>query len=281
MKAEAKSYILNRIFCVILFSCCSVNIMAQLPEQDCAGAIVMLSASDTFQSYLGEGSIYEVGPQQTTCLYLGEENSVWITFTMCDTGYCLFKIIPDIYDIDYDWAVYNLTNHTCEDVFDTLSQNELRCNYSAIPGPTGLDTGYTGISVFQGGPNKCAPLSTFAGQKLLLLVNNHDAENIGFVLSFGGTSLPCNFTGINSSKDMETLVVYPNPSNGNITLKNLPPSNFYTAEVVDLFGKIRHREIIIGNSDQNISLKIASGFYVLRLLEGNKLVTHKSFVISR
>ncbi|MBK6641855.1 MAG: hypothetical protein IPG39_11805 [Bacteroidetes bacterium] len=152
MKPRLTTHIL--FFYLFIFLLYSPPIYAQT-EHDCTGAINIVSPINTFPAYYGTGTLNEINPQVSSCLQ-NEINSVWLTFTMCDTGYCLFKIAPTELGADYDWALYNLTNKTCENVFDTLFENELRCNYSAIPGATGLDTPYVLTSSGAGGPNMCA-----------------------------------------------------------------------------------------------------------------------------
>src|ERR1700741_2383358 len=94
------------LICVgILFSFSSI-LSAQGPEQDCSGAIVETEVLDTFPVYVGNGQYQElIFPQNTTCLIGGEENSVWITWTICNAGTLLFEIMPQLGDQDFDWAL--------------------------------------------------------------------------------------------------------------------------------------------------------------------------------
>jgi len=262
---------------------------AQLPEQDCSGAIVITSSPDTFPVYSSFGSTQELTfPYNTTCLIGGEENSVWITFNVCDTGLLLFEISPDGFGDDFDWALYDFTNHTCADVFDTL--NQLRCNYSAIPGQTGLDTGFMMISVSSGGPNQCAPLHPYVHQGFLLVVNNHANTFTGFVLTFSGTATLCNTVGVPEIKSDNKFFLYPNPTDGILQLKNLPAKNNLSIEVMNVYGNKVYEKQLKGSADDQLHLSplLPDGFYLLRILvredsfgEEAKLLGEESFIISR
>ncbi|MFI5134745.1 MAG: T9SS type A sorting domain-containing protein [Chitinophagales bacterium] len=251
---------------------------AQFAEQDCSGALMVTASPDTFQAYVGTGAQNELTyPNNTTCLIGGEQNSVWITFTLCDSGYSMFEIIPNSFGDDYDWALYNFTNNICDSNLN-LSQ-ELRCNYSAIPGPTGIDTLYTNLTSGANQANQCAALSAFPGQRLLLLVNNHSFSANGFMLSFTGSSLPCNYSAISSAGN-EKISIFPNPSNGTFEVKNLPSMKNVQIELLDVFGRLVYYDDNLDHAEK-ISVNAPDGFYLLRILWHNTFYSQKEIVIDR
>jgi len=260
-----------------------------LPEQDCSGALVITASPDTFPLYVSFGQDQELIYQQnTSCLVGGEENSVWLTFTVCDTGVLLFQISPYAPGDDFDWALYDFTNHTCADVLDT--SNEVRCNYSAVPGSTGLEIGFNLESVPSNGPNQCEPLHPYTNQKFLLVVNNHANSNTGFVLTFSGTAPLCNTVAVPEIKSDSKFFLYPNPTDGMLQLKNLPAKNDLTIEVINVYGNKVYRKDVNGNGNDQLNLPplLPDGFYVLRIFvredsfgEGEKLFGVESFIISR
>ena len=255
---------------------------AQLPEQDCSGAIVVTSSPDTFPVYSTYGLIDELTYEQnTSCLVGGEENSVWITFTACDTGLLLFQISPYAASDDFDWALYDFTNHTCADVLDLL--NEVRCNYSALAGPTGLAIGYMMTSVPAGGPNQCSPLHPYANQRFLLIVNNHAQSNSGFILAFSGTVTLCSSVGVRVIIRDRCCFLYPNPTDGILQLKDLPAQNNLSIQVLNLYGNKVYGKELKGFTDNQINLPalLPNGFYVMRILEEEKLFGEEGFIISR
>lgn len=254
---------------------------AQLPEQDCSGAILVTSSPDTFPVYVNVGSSQELMyPQNTSCLLGGEENSLWLTFTVCDTGLLLFQISPSAPSDDFDWAMYDFTNHTCADVVDL--SNEVRCNYSAIPGSTGLDTAFTQASVPSGGPNQCPALHPYVNQRFLLMVNNHANTFTGFVLTFSGTATLCDVVGV-PEMSANKFFLYPNPTDGILQLKNLPAKNYHSIEVIDVYGDKVYVSELKGKGDNSVHLPplLPDGFYVLRILTDGKLFREESFIISR
>ncbi len=163
---------------------------AQLPEQDCIYAIPVCQSS-YFQgnSYVSDGPATELFyPGNTSCLIGGEENSVWYIFTVTGAGDLNMQIAPNSPGDDYDWAIYNLTNSDCAGI-GTGASPEVRCNYSAIPGSTGMAPPYLLTSVNAGGPNQCAPLPVLVGETYTLLINNHANTLLGYTLNFSGTAV--------------------------------------------------------------------------------------------
>ncbi|MBK9732098.1 MAG: PKD domain-containing protein [Chitinophagaceae bacterium] len=160
----------------------------QLPEQDCSGALpVCQNVYVQPNSYAGEGT-QELTFGNSSCLTQGEENSVWYIWTVNVSGSLEFEITPINVNDDYDWAVYNLTNASCADIITGVAPEE-RCNYSAIPGSTGLSNPYVLTSVGAGGPNQCQPMNVTVGETYVLVINNHDGLIGGYTLSFGGSAV--------------------------------------------------------------------------------------------
>src|SRR5437870_4262607 len=116
------------------------------PEQDCYGAIRICQTSySNTNSYTGSGAVpNEINPAYS-CLSTGEKNDVWFTFTTHSAGFISFTITPfNIHD-DYDWAVFNITNSSCSNIFSD-STLEVSCNYDAnvgCNGVTGANSNFT------------------------------------------------------------------------------------------------------------------------------------------
>jgi gliding motility-associated-like protein len=99
-----------------------------------------------------------------------------------------FQIIPNNINDDYDWAIYDLSLTDCSGIVNGTAP-EVRCNYSAIPGSTGLSFPYTLTSVSAAGPNQCAPMNVVVGETYVLIINNHAGSTNGYTLDFGGTAV--------------------------------------------------------------------------------------------
>lgn len=173
-----------------LFSGIPRLVFAQLPEQDCINAIPVCQSTYVQNvSYYQEGNIQELSyPTNSSCLMGGEENSVWYIFTVASGGTLLMQITPVSPGDDYDWAIYDLTNSDCDGILNGTAP-EVRCNYSAIPGSTGMSFPYVLTSVPAAGPNQCAPMNVSAGETYVLLINNHANTMLGYTLNFSGTAV--------------------------------------------------------------------------------------------
>jgi gliding motility-associated-like protein len=157
------------------------------PEQDCVNAIpVCQSTYLQPNSYQGEG----LNPNEITpglsCLGAGEKNDVWYIFTVQTTGNVCFSILPNNAGDDYDWAVYDLTNHSCADI--AVNPNiEVSCDFAPNLGCGGV-TGANGqIAGPCGGQNEpCIPVQ--AGETYVLNVSNYSSTNFGYTLDFNAST---------------------------------------------------------------------------------------------
>lgn len=157
---------------------------AQIPtEQDCLGAIPICDFIwTTGSSTLGSGNyLNEVSPG--TCLVSGELNSTWFTFTVINSGDLAFVITPIDLTADYDWALYNLTNASCEEI-PTNGSLMASCNSSQY-GVTGISS--TGSGNWNGpGPtlafNYLLPVA--AGETFALNIHNWSTSNGGYSIDF-------------------------------------------------------------------------------------------------
>lgn len=120
-------------------------VQAQPTVQDCLGAIpVCLNTYSQTNGYTGVGTVSDIPANNCpiTCMTAGERNSVWYTFTVQNTGWFDFRIIPYIGSDDYDWALFNLTTDNCSSLSNTslLPTLEVSCNWSADGGTTGANS---------------------------------------------------------------------------------------------------------------------------------------------
>jgi hypothetical protein len=122
---------------------------------------------------LGEGlNPNEVNPNgMGNCLTSGERNSTWLEFSVLTSGLLSFSILPFNDNSDYDYAIYNLSNATCADIFTDPSLM-VACNFSGSTFPT-AETGPNGGPNPQDSPG----LDVLAGERYLVLVNNFSGLN--------------------------------------------------------------------------------------------------------
>ncbi|PZF73852.1 gliding motility-associated C-terminal domain-containing protein [Taibaiella soli] len=166
------------------------------PEQDACNALELCGLSFTVPySYSGYGQKLEhsQGPPTFSCF--DETNSVWFKITVATPGNIVFKIVPADSTNDYDFAVFDVSQHPCDSVL--YSTQQIRCNgntilpIGSIPGGIiGLDMTSTLLNVPAGtiGSPFCQFIAGTAGQQLLILVDNFSASAAGFTIDFTGTT---------------------------------------------------------------------------------------------
>lgn len=157
--------------------------LAQIPtNQDCDGAIPV--CQDIYfqaNSFSGAGNYPNEINGSLSCLFTGEFNSVWYTFTVQTSGDVCFTIIPNNSGDDYDWAVYNLTNANCEEIASDSSL-EVSCNYDPLGGnPQTGPNGMTGL-----GFEPCIPVQ--AGETYMVNLSNFTASADGYTLDFSAST---------------------------------------------------------------------------------------------
>ncbi|MBL0049974.1 MAG: gliding motility-associated C-terminal domain-containing protein [Bacteroidetes bacterium] len=114
-----------------------------------------------------------------SCLGSGEKNGCWYTFTVQTSGNLNFTITP-INNDDYDWALYNMTNAICSQIYNNAAL-EVSCNYDGAPGPTGPN----GLP----GPQNEPPVPVLAGQTYVLYISHFTTGNaLGYTFDLGLTT---------------------------------------------------------------------------------------------
>ncbi|MEL6674397.1 MAG: PKD domain-containing protein [Bacteroidota bacterium] len=176
---------LRSLLCITLLAGLMPHLLfAQLPplqpEQDCFNALSVCQAVYVQpNSYQGQGVLPDEIDSTTSCLGTGEENDVWYILTVQTAGNLAFTLNPSDPTDDYDWAVYNLTNASCSDIFSTPAL-EVSCNWSGTTGPTGPN-GQIG-----GAFEPVIPVT--AGQTFVVNVSNFSASPNGYTLDFSAST---------------------------------------------------------------------------------------------
>ncbi len=179
------------------------------PEQDCIGAFQLCEPLNDIPN----GTICGPGanPQEINASFTcfggsafggGERQSTWYRFRVRTNGTLRFLIIPNDVDTnsvafqndqgtaslgntDYDWILYDVTNHECSDLFNNPEVRQgVRCNWTGTDGPTGLQEPGTGILTSAGGNRFNLPLPVTVGQEFVLAVDNFSTTQIGYLIDF-------------------------------------------------------------------------------------------------
>ncbi len=178
------------------------KIYAQDPPTtgDCIGAI-QVCQDYYFQPNTanGEGTYpNEILGQQAcpyNCLW-GERNSTWYRFTVQQGGMLRFIISPVDQTDDYDWAVYNLTYHDCEDIYDNAPEMVVSCNSVGSQNNSQWwgDTGATEDGLDEcSGPGESGSkwnieIPVSEGETYVLYISDWSQTPPGYSLDFGAST---------------------------------------------------------------------------------------------
>ena len=192
-----------------LLSTCSfllsaLLLTAQAPTvQDCLGAIPICQPVYTENQVLPGGGNYPNEVNSSISCVDGEDYSIWYTFTVQESGQFGFVLTPNNSLDDYDWALFNITNAECGDIFNNSSllvscnaAGGTGTNPNACSGPTGA-TGASSYDIqgagcgsfFPGLDNGFSPFNDLipvtAGNTYVLMVSNWSASTSGYSIDFG------------------------------------------------------------------------------------------------
>jgi len=183
--------------CVLIIA--SITSFAQIPTtQDCKGAIPVcdyIYVEDSTAA--GNGNYFEIPNGGNNCpnhCVDGEHNSRWYIWTVVQSGDLRFEITPQVQTDDYDWAVFNLTNYSCDDIWNNVGSIQSSCNAAGGAGYQGA----TGISTLNGGYNNCnnggptnkwnGDLAVTEGETYVLVVSDWTQTPGGYTLDFSAST---------------------------------------------------------------------------------------------
>lgn len=172
---------------------------AQIPTtQDCLGAIAVcdyIYIEETTAT--GNGNYVEIPNGGSNCpnhCMDGEHNSRWYIWTVVESGNLRFEITPQVQTDDYDWAVFNLTDNNCEDIYSHPSWMIESCNAAGDIGYQGT----TGVSTHNGGTINCnnggqtnkwnVDLVVWEGETYVLVVSDWTQTPGGYTLDFSAST---------------------------------------------------------------------------------------------
>ena len=195
---------------------------AQTPTiQDCLGAIpICQNQYSQSNAYPGDGNYHSEVNGAISCLD-NEYYSVWYTFTAQSSGLFRFVITPNTYSNDYDWAVFNLTNASCANIYTNPSLC-VSCNsygdYSGSNGSTGASSANGGYGNSNGpgntnGPPFNADIPVTAGSTYAMLICNWSQSSSGYSINFNGSTaaifdnVPPEFQNVTSQCGDSTIVL--------------------------------------------------------------------------
>jgi len=186
---KKKILVLRKIIFFSLLFFISFSSFSQIPtDQDCLGAIAV--CTDYYyqeNSYSGTGNYPDEINSGPSCMDSGEKNDVWYIITVQSNGMMGFLITPNNLNDDYDWAVYNLTDAECEDIYFDPSL-EVSCNWSGTKGQTGPNGGSNMHHQGAGGTPFNAMITVSEGQTYVINISNYSSTQYGYELDFSLSS---------------------------------------------------------------------------------------------
>jgi hypothetical protein len=161
------------------------------PSEDCSAMLPLCADQQLAGNSTGPGAVVDLNAGNDGCLS-GENQSSWYYFQPTTTGTIAFTLTPDCYTDDYDWAIWGpYVNKPCPP-----TGAPLRCSYSAVDGPTGLNA--TALDLTEGAAgdgwvNQLTITAANINMYYILLIDNYLASNIPFLfdLQTVGVVLNC------------------------------------------------------------------------------------------
>lgn len=176
---------------IIVFILCCLLLKNSLAQQACTtlgqnpSTAFPVCGTDTFNIL----SVPTCGGRLVNApcaLPITDLNPFWYKFT-CFTGGTLgFLITPVLISDDYDWQLYDITNHNPDDVFTDKSLF-VSCNWSGRTGITGTDATAANLAECDSDVPKFSKLPTLIqGHDYLLLISHFTNSQGGYSLVFNG-----------------------------------------------------------------------------------------------
>ena len=179
------------------------HVHAQAPTiQDCLGAIPICQPvyrEDKVAN--GMGNYPNEITRAISCLE-DERNAIWYTFTVNNTGNFGFTLTPNDLNDDYDWALYDLTDATCEEIrtnpallvsCNAAGQQDQDRTCVGVTGATGGSThniqgagcGNNPPTLRNGLNPQNALIPVEKGNTYVLVVSNWSRSTNGYTIDFG------------------------------------------------------------------------------------------------
>ncbi|MCW3092412.1 MAG: domain containing protein [Ferruginibacter sp.] len=125
-------------------------------------------------------------PGPCTSIPLTDKNPFWYKFTCFTAGTLGFLITPNTLSDDYDWQIFDITNHDPNAVYSDPSLF-LSCNWSGHTGLTGTNATSTSLVQCDSDVPVFSKMPTLIqGHDYLLLISHFSDSQSGYSLSFGG-----------------------------------------------------------------------------------------------
>lgn len=275
--------------------CCIISIfLISLPglyaqHKDCSTA---LELCDNAPLHIVPGSGIGAADPGVANTCVGQEyNSMWVKWTVMESGIISFVLYPDSALQDLDFVVFQAgSDDVCNDKIPVRCmaaganvgqppQQWLNCS-----GATGLAPGNTDAEEPPGcsssSNNFLAPIDALAGEQYILMINEFSDSGFGYTLSFTGTaSLTC-ITGTAYPEEKNiaaSLAVYPTVSTGTIFIRvDETGHSLNQLNIVNTAGQIVYSNKELSGTDLEVNLQhLPPGIYIAQLRTSHSTLTKK------
>lgn len=199
-------YKIVKIFFIIISFIFIKDVNAQ-STSDCEGALPFCTATGEGEPTVSPGEGNVINETALACVD-NEGYSTWYTFTPTSDGIFNFILNPVDQGDDYDWALFDITGHTCSDIPNDASLL-VSCNSwgdFGSNGPTGISSTAGGIGNSNGpgttnGPPFNEDLDVFSGNTYVLMVSNWSESTEGFNIDVSSSTA----TGVYTNSSIQNL----------------------------------------------------------------------------
>lgn len=258
-------------------------------HKDCATA---LEVCNNAPLHIDPGSGIGSTDLGVTSTCVGQEyNSVWLKWTVMESGIISFVLYPDSGWQDLDFVVFQPGND--EDCVDKIpircmasgaNINEPPQQWINCTGATGLAPGNTDAEEPPGCPpgsnNFLAPIEALAGEQYILMINEFSDSGLGYTLSYTGTATLTCITGTTYPEAENAQVsfsVYPTVSTGTIFVRiDEAGQSLNHLNIVNTAGQIVYSNEQPDGTDHEVDLHhLPPGIYFAQLRSSQSTLTQK------
>lgn len=246
------------------------------PPSDCDHSLT-ICGDDTIQVAPTDfGNVQDLFPQNDGCLSF-EHQGIWMNVTTYADGELAFSIIPPP-NTDYDFAVWGPFAST---IPCPPSDEPIRCSWSALTGPGGLDYVSDDTSEGAGGDGWVRRITASSHETYLIYVDNWSTNGLGFDLVWNNQPsdlIDCISTSVLDPSGLESVTVTPNPARDALTAE-WPITGSGRIDVLDAQGRLVLQSGHDGGSRFTLDVSaLPVGLYTMRLIGRNGAASGTRFV---
>ena len=260
------------------FSLCVVqSLPPPAPVSDCGGAMLVCGDEIITLAPGDFGLTQDLDVSNHGCLQTNERQGAWFRFTTNATGTIAFDINIGV-GTDYDFGVWGPFDGT---VPCPPQGPPIRCNWSAIAGPTGLNYTATNPSNGAGGPSFSSYIDALPNETYVLYVDNFTMNGLSFDLIWDNQPsdlIACITTSVVEGA-MPQLELHPNPASDQLMTTSPFSEGTVQVEVMDASGRLVLRKSVASGGPITLDIdQLVPGLHLLRMTDRRGRVATARFM---